>query len=150
MCDLPYLGERILILVNALISPVANINMSSNGTRFLRRQEPPSWIAELMKQFLQGLACLVLVTAFSCGAVSQTDDELRQMYFRRDFDRMEKLARDGDVRAEAWMGLIMQQASRRSEAKEWWQRAAEKGNAWAIDSLAMMYLSDKEDEKAAY
>jgi len=72
------------------------------------------------------------------------------MYFRRDFGQMEKLAQEGDVRAQAWMGLIMQQAKRRSEAKEWWQRAAEKGHAWAIDSLAMMYLMDKEDEKAAY
>src|SRR5262245_40268904 len=63
---------------------------------------------------------------------------------------MEKLAREGDVRAEAWMGLMMQQASRRAESKEGWGRAAEKGNKWAIGSLASMHLMDKEDEKAAY
>jgi len=79
-----------------------------------------------------------------------TDEELRQMYFRRDFAQMETFAREGDVRAEAWMGLIMQQASRRPEAKEWWGRAAEKGNRWAIGMLANMHLMDKEDDKAAY
>jgi TPR repeat protein len=83
-------------------------------------------------------------------AFPPTDEELRQMYSRPDFAQIETLAREGDVRAEAWMGLIMQQADRRPESKEWWGRAAEKGNKWAIGSLASMHLMDKEDDKAAY
>jgi uncharacterized protein len=38
---------------------------------------------------------------------------------------------------------------RRLAAKEWWRRAAEKGNLWAITSLARPHLADKEDEEAA-
>jgi TPR repeat protein len=103
-----------------------------------------------MKRPLVPLVCAVFIGAFLSAALGQTDEELRQIYYRRDFVQMEKLARDGDVRAEAWMGLMMQQASRRAESKEWWGRAAEKGNKWAIGSLASMHLMDKEDEKAAY
>jgi TPR repeat protein len=103
-----------------------------------------------MKHFLASLVLVIFTSAFVSVALGQTDEELRQMYFRRDFAQMEKLARDGDVRAEAWMGLIMQQASRRFESKEWWGRAADKGNRWAIDMLARMHLMDKEHDKAAY
>jgi len=47
------------------------------------------------------------------------------------------------------MGLMPQNRGRRLEAKEWLRRAAEKGNLWAIISLARMHLADKEDEEAA-
>jgi uncharacterized protein len=46
------------------------------------------------------------------------------------------------------MGLMPQNRGRRLEAKEWLRRAAEKGNLWAIISLARMHLADKEDEEA--
>lgn len=92
---------------------------------------------------------LALVLITTSGSVSaQTADELRAMYFRGDIVRMEEIARAGNVRAEAWMGLMLQNKGRRLEAKEWWRRAAEKGDPWAISSLAGMHLMDKEDEKA--
>jgi TPR repeat protein len=83
------------------------------------------------------------------GSVSaQTAHELRAMYFRGDIVRMEEIARASNVRAEAWMGLMLQNKGRRLEAKVWWRRAAEKGDPWAISSLAAMHLTDKEDEEA--
>jgi Flp pilus assembly pilin Flp len=48
------------------------------------------------------------------------------------------------------MGLMLQNRGRRAEAREWWRRAAEKGNRWAINRLAFMHLGDKEDEQAAH
>jgi TPR repeat protein len=100
------------------------------------------------------IRCAILAVAFMSAsmpaAVAQTDEKLRRMYFAKDFTAMEALARQGDVRAEAWMGLIMQQAGRRTEAKEWWGRAAAKGNRWAISSLASIHHHDKEVEQALY
>jgi hypothetical protein len=103
-----------------------------------------------MTRTLAALVSLVLASAFASTALGQSDDELRQMYFRRDLTRMEEIARTGDVRAEAWMGLMHQNANRREEAKQWWRRAAEKGNLWAIGSLASMHRRDKEHEQALY
>ena len=93
---------------------------------------------------------LVIVLGIGPGAAwAQTADELRAIYFRGDLSRMEEIARTGDMRAEAWMGLMLQNRGRRLEAKEWFRRAAEKGNRWAINSLARMHLADREDEDAA-
>jgi tetratricopeptide (TPR) repeat protein len=103
-----------------------------------------------MAHLIAALVLLVLTGAFASSALGQTDDELREMYFRRDFARMEEIAETGDTRAEAWMGLIRQQARRRDEAKMWWRRAAEKGNRWAIGSLASMHRADKEYDEALY
>ena len=47
------------------------------------------------------------------------------------------------------MGLMLQNRARRLEAKERWRRPAEEGNRWAMTSLAMMHLADKEDEEPA-
>jgi Sel1 repeat len=63
---------------------------------------------------------------------------------------MEEIARTGDVRAEAWMGLMLQNGSRREESKVWWRKAADKGNLWAISVLGRMLIADKQDEEAAY
>jgi hypothetical protein len=95
------------------------------------------------------LALLALLGLHASLSWAQTDDELRAIYHRRDISRMEEIARTGDVRAEAWMGLMLQHKGRRLEAKEWWRRAAEKGNLWAIRSLASMHRRDKEYEEAA-
>jgi hypothetical protein len=84
------------------------------------------------------------------GARGQTDDELRDIWRQGDMARMEEIARTGDVRAEAWMGLMLQNRGRREESKVWWRRAAEKGNRWAINMLGMMLTFDKQDEEAAY
>jgi TPR repeat protein len=94
------------------------------------------------------ICAVLIILAASLGA--ETDEELRQLWMRRDLARMEEIARTGDARAEAWMGLMLQNRGRRVEAKEWWRRAAEKGNRWAINSLAFMHLGDREDEQAAY
>jgi TPR repeat protein len=102
-----------------------------------------------MKRLLGPAICAAL--AFHTSSLcAQTDDDLRKLWLRRDLARMEEIARAGDARAEAWMGLMLQNRGRRDEAKVWWRRAAEKGNRWAINSLAFMHLGDKEDEEAAH
>jgi hypothetical protein len=65
-----------------------------------------TWSQDLLKT---SFASAVLLCALTAVAVGQTDEELRQLYARRDFARMEKIARTGDARAEAWMGLIKRQ-----------------------------------------
>lgn len=94
-----------------------------------------------------GLA--IFLGIHTVAARAQTADELRAIYFRGDISRMEEIASAGDVRAEAWMGLMLLNRGRRLEAKEWWRRAAEKGNRWAMTNLARVHLADKEDEEAA-
>jgi uncharacterized protein len=95
-------------------------------------------------------AAAVLLVALSISSgLAQSDAELAAIYRSGDLARMEEIARTGDVRAEAWMGLMLQHRSRRAEAKEWWTKAAEKGNHWALSSLVRMYLRDGEDEQAA-
>lgn len=81
---------------------------------------------------------------------AQTKEQLRQIYNARDYARMEAIANTGHTEAEAWMGLIRQQQRRRPEAKEWWRRAALKGDAWAIYNLAEMHLRDGELEPAMH
>jgi hypothetical protein len=70
------------------------------------------------------------------GVLAQTDEELRQLYFKRDFDRIEEFARAGNTRAEGVMGLIMNNQQRRDEAKEWYRRAAEKDDRFATGEEA--------------
>jgi TPR repeat protein len=61
---------------------------------------------------------------------------------------MERLAKTGDVRAEAWFALMLQNRGRWAEAESWWARAAEKGNFFAIGSLARKHEHDREYEEA--
>jgi TPR repeat protein len=98
---------------------------------------------------LRTAAVALIIGSYLPSAFAQTDEELRQLYFRRDFQRMEEFARTGDARAEAWMGLIMNNQNRRAEAKEWYRRAAEKDDRFAIGRLAAMHHSDQENEDAA-
>src|SRR5262245_46523250 len=106
------------------------------------------------ESILHHRSCMVYGLAIFLGihtvaARAQTADELRAIYSRGDISRMEEIASTGDVRAEAWMGLMLLNRGRRLEAKEWWRRAAEKRNRWAMTNLARVYLADKEDEEAA-
>jgi hypothetical protein len=94
------------------------------------------------------LRLFLLITTINHPAIAQTDAELRVLYGRKDFVRMEIIARRGDTRAEAWMGLMLQNADRRAEAKVWWKLAAEKGDRWSILMLAEMHYLDHEDELA--
>jgi tetratricopeptide (TPR) repeat protein len=103
-----------------------------------------------MSRTFAAVASAVLVCAFTTVAVEQTDEELRQLYVRSDFARMEQIAQAGDARAEAWMGLIRQNAGRREEAKVWYRRAAEKNNPWGISQLAEMHDRDGESAQALY
>jgi TPR repeat protein len=103
-----------------------------------------------MTRAFAALVSAALLCALTAVAVGQTDEELRQLYVRRDFGRMEEIARTGDVRAEAWMGLIRQNYDHREEAKVWYRRAADKGHLSAIGSLASMHRHDKEYEEALY
>jgi TPR repeat protein len=87
-------------------------------------------------------ASLVLLNSFAVAALAQTDEELRAIYNRKEQSRMQEIAESGDVRAQAWMGLMMQQQGRRVESRQWWLRAAERGNLWAMSSLAQMASTD--------
>ena len=72
------------------------------------------------------LLWVFVAVSFGSGkALGQTADELWAKSFRGDLARMEEVARSVDVRAEAWMGLMLQNRGRRLEAKEWWRRAAD-------------------------
>lgn len=93
---------------------------------------------------------LLLVSVVMHPALAETDAELRELYGRGDIARMEEIARRGDTRAEAWMGLMLQNRGRRAESKVWWTLAAEKGNRWAIQMLANMHYHDQEHELAAH
>jgi hypothetical protein len=48
------------------------------------------------------------------------------------------------------MGLMLRNRSRRSESKEWFHRAAEKGDKFALWSLGEMHEQDREYADAAY
>lgn len=94
--------------------------------------------------------CFYLVS--SIGALALTDEELRQLWAKGDLKRMEEVARTGDHRAQAWMGLMLQNRARFGEALKWWTRAAEQGNRWAISMLADMHrrgIGMPKDEGAA-
>jgi hypothetical protein len=95
------------------------------------------------------VAAALLIASQLTGALAQSDEELRQLYFKRDFDRIEQFARAGNARAEAVMGLIMNNQQRREEAKEWYRRAAEKDDLFAIGRLAAMHHSNREYADAA-
>lgn len=84
------------------------------------------------------------------GAGAQTDDELRLLWQKGDLAGMEQIARTGDSLAEAWMGLMLRNRSRRSEAKEWFRRAAEKGDRFSLWSMAEIHEQDREYSEAAY
>jgi TPR repeat protein len=87
-------------------------------------------------------ASFVLLNSLTAIALAQTDEELRAMYNRKEQSRMQEIAESGDVRAQAWMGLMLQNQGRRAESKQWWLRAAERGNLWAMTSLAQMASTD--------
>ena len=98
------------------------------------------------------LAILVLaVFAIGlAGARAQTDEDLRPLWQKGNLSGMEQIARTGDSRAEAWMGLMLRNRSRRPESKEWFRRAAEKGDKFALWSLGEMHEQDREYADAAY
>lgn len=95
------------------------------------------------------IATLLLLGLSISLSSAQSDEELAAIFRRGDVNRMEDIARTGDVRAETWLALMLQNRARRTEAKEWWAKAAEKDNAWAIGSLAQMHHRDGENEEAA-
>lgn len=107
------------------------------------------WLGVHLVRRILGLMSVAAIVFCSQMSSAQTDDELRALYFSKNFARMEELARAGDSRAEAWMGRIMHEQRRSDEAKEWYHRAAEKGSVWAIDMLARMYSAEKDLEEVA-
>ncbi|WP_262267181.1 MULTISPECIES: tetratricopeptide repeat protein [Microvirga] len=98
------------------------------------------------------LAILVLAVFAigQTGARAQTDEDLRLLWRKGDLAGMEQFARTGDSRAEAWMGLMLRNRSRRPEAKEWFRRAAEKGDRFSLWSMAEIHEQDREYPEAAY
>lgn len=84
--------------------------------------------------------CLCLALSAQSLAHAATDEELRGIGSAGDLKRMEAIAQTGDHRAQAWMGLMLQNRARYQEALQWWTLAAEQGNAWAISNLARMHL----------
>jgi TPR repeat protein len=72
------------------------------------------------------------------GIVAQTNEELRALYDRKDFARIEELAKGGHPRAEFYMALIAGSRRQTAEAMEWYRRAAEKDDIRAMENLALM------------
>lgn len=95
-----------------------------------------------------GVALLFSASTLTTTARAHTDDELRALYYARDIGGMERIAETGDVRAEAWMGLMLQNRGNRAASKKWWARAAAKGNRFAIGSLVRMHEDDRELDQA--
>jgi TPR repeat protein len=110
----------------------------------IRRLIGPAKLRTLSSALLFALAG-VLPSAL----LAQTDAELQQFFFDKKYARIEELAKAGDARAEAWMGVIKRKAGAREEAKEWYRRAAEKGNRMAISRLALIYQYDHKDLQEA-
>jgi uncharacterized protein len=100
-------------------------------------------------QILRVLVAALLFGVHAPGAIAQTDSALRELYDRKEYARIEQYARQGNARAEAWMGLISRQAGRREEAKEWYRRAAEKGDLEGIRRLAGIYQYDEKNSEEA-
>jgi tetratricopeptide (TPR) repeat protein len=103
----------------------------------------------VFRLILNVFATALVVASQTFGASAQSDEELRQLYFKRDFNRIEEIARTGDTRAEAWMGLIKSGNRQPNEAKEWYRRAAEKDDRFAIGRLAAIAYYEKDYAEAA-
>lgn len=93
-------------------------------------------------------AILIVIAPVPYDAHAHT--ELSAIKARGDLKRMEEIASTGDVRAEAWMGLMLQNRGRREESKVWWRKAAAQNDPWAISMLGRMLLRDSQDEEAAH
>jgi TPR repeat protein len=52
---------------------------------------------------------------------------------------MQRLAEGGDVRAQHWMGLMLQNRGRYDEAIHWYARAADRGDGRSANSIAFFY-----------
>ena len=105
--------------------------------------------APMLRTLMKAALAVAILGVHVPAALAQTDSELRGLYDRKEYARIEQYARQGDARAEAWMGLISAQAGRREEAKEWYHRAAEKGNLQAIRHLARAYQYDEKNYEEA-
>ncbi len=82
-----------------------------------------------------------LLAASISGAAAQTDAEFRAMYGNGEprLLKMEELARSGNVKAQTWYGLMLQNRSRFSEALYWYTLSAEVGQIFAIQQAAFLY-----------
>jgi TPR repeat protein len=87
--------------------------------------------------FVVGLICPFAIGIWA--GLTEKHDELAALYLRGEFARLEQVVREGDPKAEVWMGRARQQQGRPAEAIEWFARAAEKGNRDAIIDLASLH-----------
>jgi TPR repeat protein len=95
-----------------------------------------------------GIILVTTLIAFQPSAgISQTREEIRALYERREYARIRELAEAGNVHAELMMGQL--QGSDRAEAKKWYRRAAAKDSIPAIQALASIYNYEKDDAEAA-
>lgn len=79
----------------------------------------------------------------------QTNEELRAIYQRQDIGRMEEIARAGNVKAQTWMGLMLQNRRRPEDAEKWYRRAVEAGDPFALAQLGSMLIHSRRYEEAA-
>lgn len=86
------------------------------------------------------LTCLfsILVPVQSIAA-SVSDRDLAKIWQRGDVPQMQQLAEAGDVRAQHWMGIMLQNRGRFDEAIEWYARAVDQGDAKSANSIAFFY-----------
>lgn len=98
------------------------------------------------------LRSVIMILILVCGLMplkGQTNEELRAIYQRQDLSRMEEIASAGNVKAQAWMGLMLQNRRRPDEAKEWYRRAVEAGDPFALTQLGSMLIYGRQYEEAA-
>jgi TPR repeat protein len=86
------------------------------------------------------ISLLMTLSAASVPTVAPASDEdLRDLYFRQDAARMKHIAERGDVRAQWWMGLMLQNRGRYRDAITWYERAADQGDGRSAASLAHIH-----------
>lgn len=84
------------------------------------------------------VACAsIMVPAATAKAL--TDAELDAIWRQGDLARMKSIAERGDVRAFQRMGLMLQARRDFGGARQWYQRAAEKGDGYAANTLGYYY-----------
>jgi TPR repeat protein len=99
------------------------------------------------------LSCLLgfLLAAQSIAAPA-SDEDLAEIWRQGDVAQMQQLAASGDVRAQQWLGLMIDNRGRYDESIQWYSRAVGNGDAKSVDRIAFFYehgIGRPKDARAA-
>jgi len=83
---------------------------------------------------------LSIIVVLSAGSMAlgapPSDLELRGLWEGEDLSKMTRIAENGDVRAQRWMGLMLRNRGRHREAMNWYARAVSQGDGYAAGQIA--------------